>query len=169
MFLSFGVEPFEGSGLIPETPRCFCNPRAGGSPAPAGIDLAWNRGMENSLHYRIGIFWIVIFLIFATLRSAHAATPPPEPGFRVEFMGKSYEIWKEPSLNVIKVTTDRINGPIRDELILKIKREHLPPRHIHVRLSGTTPESMIYTGILPSRVLWQGNLSIEIGTPAIRR
>ena len=133
-----------------------------------GIDLAQAPGMKNSLQYRIVFFWIVIFLVFGTLRSASAATPKPDRGIMAEFMGKSYVILKDPDLNLIKVTTDRNSGPFRNELILKIKRDHLPPRHIHVRLSGTTPESMVYTGILPSRIHWQGNLSIEIGTPTIR-
>ena len=123
--------------------------------------------MKISLPYRIGFFWFVILLVFGTLRPAPAAIPKPEHGVTAEFMGKSYLILKDPELNLIKVTTDRINGPVRNELVLKVRRDHLPPRHIHVRLSGTTPESMVYTGILPSRILWQGNLSIEIGTPSI--
>ena len=160
LFLIFGVERFRTRGFSPRfgsslRKQCPCLARP-------GTLLAELRVMIPSLHSKIVFFWVALFSIFGCLRSAPAALPALEKPYRVEFQGRSYEILKDPNLKLVKVTTGNSMGPIRDELILKIRREHLPPRHIHLRLSSTTPESMVYTGILPSRILWRGSLTFEL-------
>jgi hypothetical protein len=125
--------------------------------------------MTFSLPSKIAIFWFIIMIIFGFIKTAPAAIPVQDRKTEIEFQGRSYQILKAPDLNLVKVTTDLKLGPVRDELILKVKRGNLPPNHIHLRLSSTTPEKMIYTGILPSRILWQGNLTFELSTGKSRR
>ena len=103
-------------------------------------------------------------LVFGFIKTAPAAIPVQDRKTEIEFQGRSYEILKAPDLNLVKVTTDLQIGPIRDELVLKIKRGNLPSNHVHLRLSSTTPDKMIYTGILPARILWHGNLTFELST-----
>ncbi|MBU6153863.1 MAG: hypothetical protein KGP28_06135 [Bdellovibrionales bacterium] len=124
--------------------------------------------MMGSLSARIILFWINILLVFGWIKSAPAAIPEMPGIIKFEHEGRSYEILKDPGMNLLKVTTNHTPGPVRDELVLKIKGNHLPLRHIHLRLSSTTPESMVYTGILPSGILLQGNLSFAISSKGNR-
>ena len=127
--------------------------------------------MTFSLHSKIALFWFAIVIIFGFIKTAPAAIPVNlrDKKTEIEFQGKTYAILKAPDLNLVRVTTDLQLGPVRDELILRVKRGNQPPNHIHLRLSSTTPEKMIYTGILPARILWQGNLTFELSTGKTRR
>jgi hypothetical protein len=125
--------------------------------------------MTFSLPSKIAIFWFTIMIIFGFIKTAPAAIPVQERKTKIEFQGRSYEILKAPDLNLVRVTTDLQIGPVMDELVLKIKRGNLASNHVHLRLSSTTPEKMIYTGIIPARILWQGNLTFELSTGKSRR
>jgi hypothetical protein len=125
--------------------------------------------MTFSLPSKIAIFWFTIMVIFGFIKTAPAAIPVQDRKKEIEFQGRSYEILRAPDLNLVRVTTDLQIGPVLDELVLKIKRGNLPPNHIHLHLSSTTPDKMIYTGIIPARILWQGNLTFELSTGKSRR
>jgi len=118
--------------------------------------------MIDSLGSRIAIFWLFLLIIFGFIRSAPAAIPPLHGGTLIEFQGKPYEVVSDPELHLVKVYTPNQVGPVPNELVLTIKRKSLPSRHVHLRLSSTTSETMIYTGMIPSRILLRGSLGFEL-------
>jgi hypothetical protein len=124
--------------------------------------------MNSSILPKIAFFWLTLFCVFGLFRSAPAALPALPAPAKIELEGHSYQILKDPALNVVRVQTDSFAGPVREELLLKIKRDHLPPWHVHLRLSSTTPQSMTYTGILPSKIQWQGSLTFELSPRRLR-
>jgi|GEM_PF-4191878 len=91
-----------------------------------------------------------------------AAVPTGTSQIRLEYQGREYLLKQDPSWKQIQLITAHSMGPVQEELILKIQRKHLPPQHIHLRVSSTTPDSMIYTGILPARIQIQGGMTFEL-------
>lgn len=139
------------------------------SDLPSGTLLAKSNSMIRPLSYQLLVFWLSLALVIGFIKSVPAAILSPNEKIHLSYQGRSYEILKVPGLNSIRVLTPQQMGPYRDELILKVKRGNHSISHVHLRLSSTTPEQMIYTGILPSRVQWQGNLTFELTQTKYRR
>jgi hypothetical protein len=100
---------------------------------------------------KIIFFWVFLLCVLGLIKSTEARPKePPSPPVKIEFQGRTYEILQDSDLNLIKAKTPSTGGPIGQE-------------------SSTSPESMVYSGILPSRILGQGSLTFELSEGKLRR
>ena len=118
--------------------------------------------MRFTLEKKIGVFWLINLLVLGFLRTSLASIPASHGGTLVEYQGTDYEIVNEEATHQIRVYTPAVVGPSRTKLMLTLKRKNFPTEHIHLQLTSVTPESLVYTGIVPARVLISGGIRFEI-------
>jgi hypothetical protein len=113
---------------------------------------------------RILSFWLILAPASLLVRLSFAATPiPNHGGVILQKNGSTYELVHAPESRSVKVYAETEMGKKGNQLVIYVRtsQDHLLP--IRLNLSSTTPESAIYSGIIPSRIQVTGGMQFEIG------
>ena len=93
---------------------------------------------------------------------ATANLPTPETSFLVQKGEHKYNVIPDPNLKVIRVYTALTETEPASELWLRIKKSDGVWDRIHITLNQTTPEQLVYSGIVPSRIQLNGAIQFDI-------
>jgi hypothetical protein len=97
---------------------------------------------------------ILILLLFATL--SHAET-------LIEYQGRKYRVEPNPELHQIKAYSEFNQKPYPTSLVLVLTQKNHLQKKIRLYLTETTRDSVVYSGLIPSKVLISGGIRFDIG------
>ena len=94
--------------------------------------------------------------------SSFAAIPEAQSPYTVEKEGHQYQIVPDVSLHTIRVYSDDLTPVPGRSLTVRVKKQNGVWEKIHLTLSETTPDRMVYKGLIPSRVQIAGAVKFDI-------
>jgi hypothetical protein len=82
----------------------------------------------------------------------------------IEHQGRTYRIEPDSTLHQIKVYSELDQKPYPTSLVIVLNRKDHTPWRIRLNLTETTRDSVVYTGLMPSKILVSGGIRFEIGS-----
>ena len=117
----------------------------------------------NSLFKKISWFWCAFLAIFGFLRLSLAGQSP-HGGAIVDHDGLQFEVVTLPEQHQFQVFTPLDWADSHSRMTLKLRQKGRPTLKIKLNLNETTPESAVYSGLIPSGVLVSGGIRFEISS-----
>ena len=115
----------------------------------------------NSLLKKISWFWCAFLAVFGFLRLSLAGQAP-HGGALIEHEGTQFEVVTLPEQHRFQVFTPLDWADSHSRMTLKLKQKGRPTLKVNLKLNETTPESAVYSGLIPSGVLVSGGIRFEI-------
>ncbi len=113
---------------------------------------------------RILSFWLILAPASLLVRLSFAAPPTPNHGgIILQKSGSTYELVHAPESRSVQVYAETEMGKKGNQLVIYIRTREDRRIPIRLNLRSTTPESVIYSGIIPSRIQVTGGMQFEIG------
>ena len=117
--------------------------------------------MMNPLLKKISWFWFAFLAVFGFLRLSLAGEAL-HGGAIIQHEGEQFEVVALPETHQFHVYSPLDWAESHSKMTLKLKQKGRPTIKVSLQLNETTPDSAIYSGLIPSNILVTGGVRFEI-------